>query len=241
MPGTSPTPPRSRRSTSPTGDCAAGMCIDFYGRQQEEARAPRRIRPSRLRLAGRRDGVFGRSRSRSCAARRIAPVALAFIEYVLSLEGQKLWNFRPGTPGGPGQYALRRLPVRRDFYAHADWRQYRSDPGVTPFEGKNQLIYHDAWTGGLFQELAFVVRVMSEDTHPELVARGARSSPPGSRTGDGGAPGRVGGRLRPGRRRDQGGPRFAGQGGGARLARRAGRHFRAQYRRAEELAGNGKR
>jgi iron(III) transport system substrate-binding protein len=27
--------------------------------------------------------------------------ALAFIDFCLSMEGQKLWNFRPGTPGGP--------------------------------------------------------------------------------------------------------------------------------------------
>ena len=97
-------------------------------------------------------------------------VALAFIDWVLSLDAQKLWNFKPGTPGGPVQYNLRRMPVRRDFYAQEDWKKYRSDPGVSPFAEKNQLIYHEEWTGGLFRELSFIIRVMCQDDQPELVA-----------------------------------------------------------------------
>jgi hypothetical protein len=61
------------------------------------------------------------------------------------------------------------MPVRRDFYAREDWKPFRSDPEVSPFEEKNQLIYHAAWTDGLFRELAFIIRVMCQDTHPELV------------------------------------------------------------------------
>ncbi|HEY5079135.1 MAG TPA: iron ABC transporter substrate-binding protein, partial [Opitutaceae bacterium] len=96
-------------------------------------------------------------------------VAVMFMEYVLSLEGQKLWAFRTGTPGGPRDYALRRLPVRRDFYSHADWLQYRSDPDVNPYTEKKVLIFHPEWTAPLFNELEYIVRWMSEDTHPELV------------------------------------------------------------------------
>ena len=97
------------------------------------------------------------------------PVAVAFIEYVLSLDGQKLWNFRTGTPGGPEHFALRRLPVRRDFYSHAEWRPYRSDPDVDPYSERSVLVHHDEWTVALFDELKFIIRVMDEDTHPELV------------------------------------------------------------------------
>ena len=97
-------------------------------------------------------------------------IAVAFIEYILSLEGQKLWNFKPGAPGGPKRYALRRMPIRRDFYASADFLPHRSDPGDNPYGTTNPLVYRMAWTGGIFREMSFVIRVMCLDPHPELVA-----------------------------------------------------------------------
>jgi iron(III) transport system substrate-binding protein len=97
-------------------------------------------------------------------------VAEAFIEFTVTTDAQKLWNFRPGTPGGPERFALRRLPVRRDFYEHAEWATLRSDPEAQPFAGTELLIYHPAWTSGLFREMAFIIRVMTLDTHAELVS-----------------------------------------------------------------------
>ncbi|MDB6114658.1 MAG: hypothetical protein JWQ62_1603 [Lacunisphaera sp.] len=152
------------------GNSAVGMCIDFYGRGGFQASALRH------------DGTGGRIGYYSppdgtvlspdpMAVLRGAPspkVALAFMEYALSMEGQKLWNFKPGTPGGPDRYELRRLPIRRDFYT-TGFDQYRSDPEVNPYAGDNPLIYHGAWTGGIVNEMSFVVRVMCLDTHPELV------------------------------------------------------------------------
>jgi hypothetical protein len=85
------------------------------------------------------------------------------------MDGQKLWNLRPGAPGGPGQYPLRRLPIRRDFYARADWDSLRSDPGVNPYVAGADFTYHPEWTSQLYRELAFISRVMAEDAHPELV------------------------------------------------------------------------
>lgn len=152
------------------GDCAAGMCIDFYGMEQEEAVLRRG--------GGDRTAYVSPSGGSAysvdpVAVLRGAPhpsVALAFEEYVLSLEGQKIWNFKVGAPGGPVHYALRRLPVRRDFYSRADWLDYRSDPQLNPFADPSVLIYRPEWTGALFQQLAFIVRLMTEDTHPELVS-----------------------------------------------------------------------
>ena len=154
------------------GDSAAGICIDFYGRGGFQHSA-RRI-----------DGTGGRIGYYSppdgtvlspdpMAVMRGAPnaaAARAFIEYSLSMAGQKLWNFRPGTPGGTDRYELRRLPIRRDFYTAKEFLPYRSDPEVNPYEAANPMIYHSAWTNGLVREMAFVVRVMCQDTHAELVA-----------------------------------------------------------------------
>ena len=97
-------------------------------------------------------------------------MARAFITYVLSMDGQKLWNFKPGTPGGPARFALRRLPVRKDFYTHTEWSAFRSDPEADPFSQTEQLVYHPAWTGGIFHDMAFIITVMCQDTHSELTA-----------------------------------------------------------------------
>ncbi len=152
------------------GNSAVGMCIDFYGRYQEES-ASERSGQKRLGYFSPPDGTV--LSPDPIALMRGAPnrdVAVAFIEYVLSAEGQKLWNFKVGEPGGPDRFALRRLPIRRDFYTREDWRPHRSDPDVNPYAGDNPLIYNPAWTSGdTFRAMAFVIRVMCLDTHPELV------------------------------------------------------------------------
>jgi iron(III) transport system substrate-binding protein len=150
------------------GNCAVGMCIDFYGRAQVEAVA-RRGEPARLGYVSPPGGTV--SSVDPIGLLRGAPnpdVAESFIEFVLSMDGQRLWNGKPGTPGGPKQYALRRLPVRQDFYAHEEWKADRSDPDANPFAQTDPLIYRVAWTGGLFREMAFIIRVMCQDTHDEL-------------------------------------------------------------------------
>ena len=152
------------------GNCAAGMCIDFYGRQQAEAER-RRGSADRLEFVSPAGGTVNSVDPIGLLrGARNRAVALAFIDWTLSLDAQKLWNFRPGTPGGPAQYNLRRLPVRRDFYAREDWKPWRSDPEVSPFQEENRLIYHSAWTDGLFRELAFIIRVVCQDPHQELVS-----------------------------------------------------------------------
>ena len=151
------------------GNCAAGIAIDFYGRSQAGITA-QRSGESRLQFVTPVGGTV--SSVDPIGLLRGAPhrdVAEAFIAYTLSMDGQKLWGFRPGTPGGPERYALRRLPVRRDFYAQTEWKAWRSDPEVNPYQETDGLVYHPEWTGKLFRELAFIVRVMCIDTHPELV------------------------------------------------------------------------
>jgi iron(III) transport system substrate-binding protein len=150
------------------GNCAAGLCIDFYGRQQEEA----------VRRRGESDRV-GYASPAGGSVSSVDPIALlrgaknraaavAFIEFVLSMEGQKLWTFKPGAPEGPQRFVLRRLSVRRDFYGRAEWKPYLADPDETPFEQRDPLVYREAWTGRIFREMALIVRIMCQDTHAEL-------------------------------------------------------------------------
>lgn len=150
------------------GNCAVGLCIDFYGRQQEEA-VRRRADSDRVGYASPAGGsVSSVDPIALLRGAKHRAVATAFIEYVLSLEGQKLWTFKSGTPGGPQRFVLRRLSVRRDFYAQADWKPHLADPDETPFEQRDPLVYREAWTGRIFREMALLVRVMCQDTHAEL-------------------------------------------------------------------------
>lgn len=149
------------------GDAAAGMTIDFYGRFESEAvRQP--DGSSRLQYV---DAVGGTSAGADpIGLLRGAPhreLAQAFIAYVMSPEGQKLWNWKVGTPGGPKRYALRRLPILPSLYA-PEFESLRSDPGVNPYTLAGKFTYHDKWTGPLFRQIAFIVRVMCIDPHDEL-------------------------------------------------------------------------
>lgn len=167
-----------------TGNCAAGLCIDFYGRQQQEA-VRRRDRSERIGYVSPPGGsVASVDPIGLLRGARHRDAAVLFIEYVLSMEGQKLWNFKVGKPGGPERFALRRLPVRRDFYAHSEWKPFLSDPEESPYEQREPLVYREAWTGRIFREMAFVIRVMCQDTHPELVSawRAILAAPEPART-----------------------------------------------------------
>ncbi len=219
------------------GDAAVGICIDFYGRYQEETLA-RRHEAARVRFVTPRGGSA--YTTDPVALLRGAPhreLAQDFIEFTLSWDGQRLWNQRVGTPGGPERFALRRLPVRRDYYAVEELRQWRSDPAVNPYDPDGVLVYRPEWTGGMLRELAFVVRVLGQDLHPELQAAWreivAAGRPPEALAllGDlsavdyDRAHGEIGRRLAARDRAEE-----------MRLTRELTEHFRRQYRAAEDSA-----
>lgn len=149
------------------GDAAAGMCIDFYGRSSEEA-VRKADGTSRVGFVAPLGGTsFAVD---PIALMRGAPqpqLAQAFMEFVLSDQGQKIWDFRVGTPGGPQHTALRRLPIRKDFYTKENLA-FMSDPAEQPYEKAKALVYHPEWTGPAFNSLRFIIRVLCVDTHDEL-------------------------------------------------------------------------
>jgi ABC-type Fe3+ transport system substrate-binding protein len=149
------------------GDAGAGMAIDAYGRATAEfVRRPDGT--SRVGFVAPRSGT-----SLSVDAiglLRGAPdpeLATAFIEFVLSMPGQQLWAYRAGVPGGPVDHALRRLPVRKDFYTE-ERRSLMADPDEQPYADAGRLDYRPDWTGPLFGVLRFLIRTMCVDTHEEL-------------------------------------------------------------------------
>lgn len=165
------------------GSAAAGLAIDFYGRYQAEtSRAPDGTpRMGYVTPAG------GSSVSADpISLLRGAPhreLAVRFIVFTLGENGQKLWNYRPGTPGGPETYALRRLPIRRDFYPSDDpalqaacdaRRPFTSDPlcdpDVNPYALASAFTYRPRWTGGHFSVHRTLIKAMCLDAGDELRA-----------------------------------------------------------------------
>lgn len=220
------------------GNAAAGMCIDFYGRFQSEfVRKPDGA--SRMQYitpeGGSSVGVDPIGMLRGAPHPELAR---EFIEFVLSPEGQKLWDWKVGAPGGPAKYALRRLPILPSLYA-PEYDPFRSDPGVNPYEQAGAFVYHDQWTSPLFRSISFVVRVMCIDPHDEQCAAWraliAANFPPQataafldvSKVDYAAASGPIRKAL-------------ASPVEETKLARTLDESFAAQYRRAAELAREGK-
>ncbi len=167
-----------------TGNAAAGLAIDFYGRYQAQvSQSPRG--EERMRYITPTGGSSVSADPISLL--RGAPnreLAVRFIRFVLSEEGQKLWNYAPGTPGGPERFALRRLPIIADFYPQADdpaskERAARhapfltddlSDPDVNPYVLAAQFTYRGRWTGRHFNIHRDLIRAMCLDSAQELQA-----------------------------------------------------------------------
>jgi ABC-type Fe3+ transport system substrate-binding protein len=109
------------------GESAAGVAIDFFARVYQEQIGERRIQYHAPRGAtaitpdpvGILYGTLGEN----------DVVANRFVEFLLSTEGQRLWNLDVGqSPYLPR--SLRRMPVRRDVYA--DRRGFADDDN--PFD-----------------------------------------------------------------------------------------------------------
>lgn len=165
------------------GATAAGICIDFFGRFQAEYAKG---------VDGKPHMEFATPIGGSCVSAdpisllrgaRNRELAIRFITFVLGEEGQKLWNGRPGTEGGPTKFALRRLPIRRDFYPSDDpvfqrkaachlaaASDHLDAPDVNPFALACSFTYRPRWTGRHFGVQRDLIRAMCLDSGVELRA-----------------------------------------------------------------------
>lgn len=163
------------------GDVAIGLAIDFYARYQaEHSRAP----DGTERMVFITPNAGSSVSSDPVSLLRGAPhkaLAIRFIQFVLSEDGQKLWNYRPGEVGGPQKYALRRLPIRRTFYPSGEaavnnlFETHRlhltdnlSDPTINPYEVGKKFTYHPRWTSHHFNIHRNLIKAMCLDAGEEL-------------------------------------------------------------------------
>ncbi|MBT8036615.1 MAG: extracellular solute-binding protein [Verrucomicrobiae bacterium] len=148
------------------GNAAAGMCVDFYGRAYEE-KLKKKDGSTRLRWISPQGGTS--MSVDPVAVMRGAPnpeIAQRFVEFLLTEDGQRLWNAKPGTPGGTKFRALRRMPVRRDVYTEENMQNF-SDP-INPYEETGGFVYRRELTGEGFKSIQCIIRVMCLDLHDEM-------------------------------------------------------------------------
>lgn len=165
------------------GDAAMGLAIDFYGRYQAEY--SRATDGSERMVFITPEGGSSVS-SDPVSLLRGAPhkeLAVRFMQFALSEDGQKLWNYHPDTAGGPSKYALRRLPIRRSFYPSVQplinklFESHRpqltdnlADPAINPYEVGKQFTYRKRWTGHHFNIHRNLIKAMCLDAGEELKA-----------------------------------------------------------------------
>ncbi len=152
------------------GDATVAMCIDFHARAEAAYSIAQTAGTSRISFVA---PIGGTSISADpISLLRGAPhrkLAVAFIRFALSPEGQRLWSYRIGEPGGPQKYELYRMPVRKDVYTGTD-RAHMSDAGMDPFTVAASFTYHAGWTAPLYGLIGPLTKAVILDPREELIA-----------------------------------------------------------------------
>lgn len=149
------------------GNAAAGMCIDFYGRSYA-ADLRKKDGGARVVWIAPKGGTT--LSADPIAVLKGAPsleLAQEFVNFCFSEEAQRLWFLRAGEEGGPIERALHRTPIRRDVYDEETLAK-TTMPEVRPYEDEGNFTYERELTGGAFNTLRQLVKVMCIDSHEEM-------------------------------------------------------------------------
>ena len=144
------------------GQAVAGPCLDFYA-----------AAPVRRQGATHLEFVFPKGLSvvtpDSIAIFQNAPhpeVATAFVDFVLSEEGQRLWYQKRETPGGPVKFDLERLPVLKELYE----RGLPTHTVARPFAEGQAFAYDEEKGGQRWGFLEELLRATVIDVHEDVKA-----------------------------------------------------------------------
>ena len=150
-----------------SGNAAAGMAIDTYGLSEQQWSEEILGKPAIRYLPPRGGSAISADPVQILRGAPNRQAAEAFVDFLLSVEGQRLWDYRTGTSGGPVKYALRRPPIRRDLYT-PEHLQYSADPDYDPYKAGENFVYHAAWTGPAFNLIRVLVKCTALDPQIEL-------------------------------------------------------------------------
>jgi ABC-type Fe3+ transport system substrate-binding protein len=180
-----------------TGNCLAGISVDFYGLSEEqhleertgsnrfkfvvpcgesESAANLRREPSKARGEDNRFKFIlpyggGAPSPDPIAVLRGAKrpdLAKKFVEYALSLDGQKLLGFRVGVDGGPAKKTMCRTPILKTIY-EKKYEKFRVNPHINPYEASASFVSHDEWTDPVFSISGLIIKLVFIDNNIELV------------------------------------------------------------------------
>lgn len=151
------------------GNAAAGMCIDFYGRSFAQELSSKSGIPRLLWIAPERGTTLSGDPIGILRGAENGSVAQSFVEFVLSRRAQTLWFGKVGSPDGPKERALHRLPIRRDLYTPENLAD-STMPQAQPFADPGNFTYQRELTGAAFNTLRQLVKIMCIDSHEEMKA-----------------------------------------------------------------------
>ena len=152
------------------GDAAAGMAIDTYGISEEFWSA--KVfdgEPHCFYVTPKGGTAVSADPIQLLRGAPNRKAAEEFIDFLLSVEGQKLHCFKVGAPGGPAINSLNRPPVRKDLYTPEN-RKHFFKPDYNPYESGADFTYNPKWTGKYFNLLRVLFKSIAIDPHDELVA-----------------------------------------------------------------------
>lgn len=149
-----------------SGNAAAGMAIDTYGLTEQEWNTLQFGTPHFLYITPKGGTAVSPDPVQMLRGAPNKQAARAFIEFMLS-DGQKIFCYKAGAPGGPKQYALRRPPVLKELYK-PQYRQFRSDPDYNPYASGADFTYRPERTGRYYNLLRIMIRVLMLDCQEEL-------------------------------------------------------------------------
>ena len=90
-----------------------------------------------------------------------------FVDFLLSIEGQKLHAFRVGAPGGAVKSSINRPAIRRELYV-PEYREFLFEKDYDPYRSGADFVYRPQWTGRYYSLLQMVIKSIMLDTHLEL-------------------------------------------------------------------------
>lgn len=150
-----------------SGNAAAGTAIDTYGFTEELWSSHRFGRSKVVYVMPKGGTAVGTDPVQILRGAPNRAVAEAFVDFLLSPEGQKLHAFRAGVPGGPEKTTLSRAPVRKELY-EGENRQFLFKPDYDPYASGADFEYRPQWTGRYYSLLRQVIKALMLDPHVEL-------------------------------------------------------------------------